>query len=104
VVLQRLDVEAVCQLWFGNLPKAANLEHLSTLISRYGQISNITIKVNTNRDERNYGFVTFETMAAADRALYEMKGILLCSRHGVFQCRSGCGMTVILHYSYLSLV
>lgn len=62
-----------CKVYVGNLPFSVGFQELKDLFSSYGEIAEATVIVNryTGRS-KGFGFVTFSTKDAADKAIAEM--------------------------------
>merc|ERR1719379_1429726 len=59
-------------LFVGNLPEGATQSSVETAFSPFGQIQSCFV---SSRDGRSYGFVKFESVESASRAIAAMNGV-----------------------------
>jgi RNA recognition motif-containing protein len=63
------------KVYVGNLPFSCAEEQLKELFAPYGGISEVTlIKDKFSGRSKGFGFITFESQEAADKAIAEMNG------------------------------
>jgi len=60
------------QLCVKNLVKEATSEELRALFAPFGKITNVQVKTDTEGKCRGFGFVSFDTMEEAERAIADM--------------------------------
>jgi len=66
------------KLFVGGLSPATTAAHLRTSFSRFGELTDVAVVVNRSTGQsRGFGFVSYQSSAAAEEAIKEMNGFEL---------------------------